>query len=142
VCQCSSILGSLPPPRGLQSCHRRFFLKKHAPGFPEHAFCDVLYFFSDFRGGPGKIFKIWSVCSNDYASKTRIEILCKKTCYLAPIFFLSLICYAIPANIEPRPERQPEQLIKHHVNTYPRSIGLMKCHVKKLSRHRSGYFFI
>jgi len=29
-------------------------------------------------------FKIWSICSNDYASKTRIKILCKKTCCIAP----------------------------------------------------------
>ena len=51
--------------------------KKHAPGFLEHAFCGFCDFWVILRS-PGKIFIIWPICSNDYASKTRIEILCKK----------------------------------------------------------------
>ena len=40
----------------------------------------------------GKMFIMWLICSNDYAGKTCIEILCKKTCCIAPdIFVLSLI---------------------------------------------------
>ena len=30
------------------------------------------------------MFQIWPIWSNDYASKTRIEIMCKKTCCTAP----------------------------------------------------------
>ena len=32
-------------------------------------------------------FKKWAIWSNDYASKTRIKILCKKTCCIAPKHF-------------------------------------------------------
>ena len=55
-----------------------FFHKKHAPGFWK---CILwMLSFSAILGSPGKMFKIWSICSNDYASKTRIEILCVLDC--------------------------------------------------------------
>jgi len=46
---------------------------------------------------------------NDYASKTRIGILCKKMCCAAPHYFLSLISFEILGMIEPWPECQPEE---------------------------------
>jgi len=54
--------------------------KRHVPGFLEHAFCECCGFcyFWEILRSPGKIFIIWPICSNDYASKTRIKILCKK----------------------------------------------------------------
>jgi hypothetical protein len=63
-----------------------FFLKKHAPVFLEHVFCGLCHCLV-ISGSPGQIFQIWPICSNDYASKTRIEILCKKTCSTAPHLF-------------------------------------------------------
>ena len=75
------------PVRLCRSCRRHFFfLEKHTPEFYEHVlcgFCDVLAILES----PGKVFKIWPLCSNDYASKTCIEILCKKTCCIAPHLF-------------------------------------------------------
>ena len=68
---------------------------------------------------------------------------CAKRHAVSPhIFFLSLICYVIPGNVEPWPECQPGELIKYHVKTYPCSIGIIKYHVKKLARRRSGYVLI
>ena len=54
------------------------------------------------------MFTIWPISSHDYASKTRIEILCKKTCPTAPHFFLSLISFEFLGIIEPWPKCQPE----------------------------------
>jgi len=62
--------------------------KKHAPWFLEHVFCGVCDFCTVLRS-PGNCFIIWPICSNDYASKTRIKILCKKTCFMAHICFCS-----------------------------------------------------
>jgi len=59
---------------------------------------------------PGKMFIIWPICSNDYASKTRIEILCKKPVPMPQdVFVLKLISLVIPGMMEPWPECQPEQ---------------------------------
>ena len=54
--------------------------KNHVPGILEHAFCEFCGFcdFWVILRSRGKIFIIWPIWSNDYASKTRIEILCKK----------------------------------------------------------------
>ena len=86
-----TVLGSLPPPRGLCACLRRFgdLRKKHVPGILEHAFCEFCGFcdFWVILRSPGKIFIIWPIWSNDYASKTRIEILCKKMCFVAHSLF-------------------------------------------------------
>ena len=58
---------------------------------------------------PGKIFIIWPICANDYASKTRIKILCKKMCCIAAHLFLSLISFEILGMIEPWLKCQPEE---------------------------------
>ena len=60
-----------------------FFLKQYTPGCYEHAF-HIFYIFKAISGSPGKQIQIWPICSNDDASKTIIEILCKKTCCTAP----------------------------------------------------------
>ena len=112
-----------PPPRGLGSSRRGlFFGKKHAPGSLEHVCCHLLA----ILGPPGKFFKIWSICSNDYASKTRIKIMCKKTCCIAPHLFSQpyLLCNSWKSRTLARME-----LIKYQVKKYPRSIGITKCHV-------------
>ena len=66
-----------------------FFWEKHVPGFLEHVFCGFCDFWAISRS-PGKKIKIWPIWSNDYARKTRIEILCKKTCYNAPYHFFKV----------------------------------------------------
>jgi len=38
---------------------------------------------------PGIFVKIWSIHSNDYASKTRIKIMCDKSCWIAPYVFVA-----------------------------------------------------
>ena len=64
----------------------RRLLKNYAPGFVEHVYCQFSRF-SLISAPPGLFFKKWAIWSNDYASKTRIEILCKKTCCIAPKHF-------------------------------------------------------
>ena len=66
--------------------------KKHAPGILEHAFCEICGFcnFWVMLRSPSKNFIIWPIWSNDNASKTRIELLCKKTCSTAPHLFSKL----------------------------------------------------
>ena len=116
-------------PRSMRLPQAFFFLNKYTPGSYEHVFytfCD----FSAISGSAGESFQIWLICSNDYASKTLIEILCKKTCCTAPICYLCLICRVIPANLEPSPEYQPE----NRINKYARSIGFIKYHVHKYPR--------
>jgi len=54
---------------------------------------------------PWYFFKMLSLCSNVYASKTRIKILWKKTCCIAPMFFLSPMSLVIPGAIEPWPKK-------------------------------------
>ena len=74
-----------------------FSPRKHAPGFLVHV-CYGLCHYLVIVGFPGNNkFKIWSVCSNDHASETRIEIMCKKTyCIAQHVFFvLSLISLLI-----------------------------------------------
>ena len=63
-----------------------FFMEKTHPGFYEHVLCGLCDVFVVLES-PGEVFKILPPCSNDYASKTRIEILCKKTCCIAPHLF-------------------------------------------------------
>ena len=63
--------------------------EKTCPWMLEDVFCG----FCDFKAilrPPGKMFIISPICSNDYAGKTRIAILCKKTCCIAPHFFSKL----------------------------------------------------
>ena len=63
--------------------------KKHALDFMSMYFmCFVI--FKRFQGPLVKNIQIWPICSNDYASKTRIGILCKKTCCIAPHFCFSV----------------------------------------------------
>ena len=81
--------------------------KKARPWILEHVFCWVCDFKVILRS-PGKMFIMGPICSNDNASKTRIEILCKKTCCIAHVFLLSLISYEIPGKLEPWPECQLE----------------------------------
>jgi len=73
-----------------RSCHRRLFFpeKNTHLDFWNMYSCMlwILWFFSDFRVRR-YLFKLWSICSNDYASKMRIEIMCKKMCCIAPQFF-------------------------------------------------------
>ena len=53
----------------------------------------------------------------------RASKFCAKRRALSPeVFSQSLIYEAIPGNMEPWPECQPEQLINIHVNKYSRSI--------------------
>jgi len=62
------------------ACGTSVTSEKTCPWNLEHAFCDfvwTLLVLSDFRA-PGQIFIIWLICTNDYASKACIEILCKK----------------------------------------------------------------
>jgi len=66
-----------------------FFFKKHAPGRLEHVSHGCVQC-SSILGTQHKNIKIWSICSNDYASKTRIETLCKKMCCVAPHRFSQL----------------------------------------------------
>ena len=65
------------------------FWEKHVPGFLEHVFCGFCDFWAISRS-PGKKIKIWPILSNDYARKTRIEIISKKTCYNAPYIFFKV----------------------------------------------------
>jgi len=55
------------------------------------------------------MFIVWLIGSNDYANKTRIEILCKKLVPMPQDVFLKLISLVIPGMMEPWPECQPEQ---------------------------------
>ena len=106
-----------------------FFLKQYTLGFDDHVFyicCDFL----SISGPPGNCFQRLPICSNDYASKTLIKILCKKTCCTAPHLFLSLIYRVVPANIEPSPECQPG----NQINKYQRSVRFIKYHVNKHPR--------
>ena len=48
----------------------------------EHVYCHCCRF-SLIWASPDLFFKKWAIWSNDYASKTRIEILCKKMCCIA-----------------------------------------------------------
>ena len=58
------------------------------------------------------------------------EFCTKIRALLLPIFFLSLLCRVIPANIEPSPECQPE----NQINKYPHAIGLITYHVNTYPR--------
>ena len=60
--------------------------KKTRPGILKHVFC-VFDRFLLISGSPGLFFKKWTIWPNDCASKTRTEILCKKTCSFAPDHF-------------------------------------------------------
>ena len=63
----------------------------------------------------------------------RASKLCAKRRAASPhIFFLSLICYVIPGNIEHLPE-WPEEIIQYHVKQCPRPIGIIKYNVKQTS---------
>jgi len=42
---------------------------------------------------PGSIFNIWSICANAYASKTRIDILCKKPVPMPQDVFCSKLVF-------------------------------------------------
>ena len=63
-----------------------FFSKNTPLEFWSMYLMDFVIFLA-ILGSPGEIFKIWIIWSNDYASKTRIKILCKKTCWIAPHLF-------------------------------------------------------
>ena len=88
LCECSSILGSPSPLCMYPSCLRRFgdLRKKHALDFMSMYVIHVVIF-NGFQGPLAFFLQIWPICSNDYASKTRIGILCKKTCSTAPHLF-------------------------------------------------------
>ena len=62
-----------------------FCLTKHQPGFLEHAFCGVCDFVSDCRAPLAKTHPKYC------PSKTCIEILCKKTCCIAPHVCFSVL---------------------------------------------------
>jgi len=107
VVDCCRFQAHPSPVRLCRSCSE----KKHTPGILEHVFCVFCDFWAILMS-PGKMFILWPICSNDYASKTRIEILCKKTCCVAHnLFVLSLISYVIPGKLEPWPECQLELLL-------------------------------
>ena len=121
LCECSSILGSLPPPRGLCACRRRFYPSENTPlDFMSMHFIDFVIF-NGFQGplvnnpkyGRSAQMTMPARCSSKFCAKRRAVLL--------PIIFLSLICRVIPANIEPSPECQPG----NQINKYPRSIGLI-----------------
>ena len=59
-----------------------FFPKNDAPGIFEHVYCHFSQF-SWIVEPPLFFFEKWAIWSNDYASKTRIEILCTNTCCVA-----------------------------------------------------------
>ena len=91
-CLCVGCDYGVRPParRGLCACRRRCFSSKNMPReFWNMYFVDVMT--SERFQGPlikqTNKRKQHIVCSNDYASKTRIEILYKKTCYNTPIHF-------------------------------------------------------
>jgi hypothetical protein len=64
-----------------------FFSSKNTPlDFWNMYFVDFVIS-ERFQGPLVKKLKRWIICSNDYASKTRIEILYKKTCCIAPNHF-------------------------------------------------------
>ena len=121
----------VPPTTPWSMCLPQAFFPrtKYTLDFMSIHFIHVVIF-TRFQGPLVTKIQIWPICSNDYASKTLIEILCKKTWCTAPICFLSLICRVIPANIEPSPECQPGS----QINKYPRSIGLIQYHVNKYPR--------
>ena len=77
LCVCASV-SQLP--------QALFSWKKHTPDFLSTYFVDFVICVAILES-PGKVYKIWPLCSNDYASKTRIEIVCKKTCCIAPHLF-------------------------------------------------------
>ena len=88
--QKSCILGSpMHPVVYLCACRRRFFSLKKLPWEFGACILWMCSMFIDFRAPAQKI-DIWSICSNDYASKTRIEILRKNMCWIAPHRFSQL----------------------------------------------------
>jgi len=80
----------------------------------EHVFCGCCDFKTILRS-PGQIFTIWPICSNDYASKTHIEILCKQMCCMAPHVFYKLDFLLVPGMIEPWPECQPDTCVRKRI---------------------------
>ena len=143
LCECSSILGSLPPPRGLCACRRRLFSSnKQTLEFMSMYFIDFVIF-KRCQGPLVEFSKYGRSAQMTMPARRSSKFCAKRRAVLLPIFFLSLICRVIPSNIEPSPECQPGNqinkyprstgLIKYHVNKYPRSIGLITCHVNKTS---------
>ena len=63
------------------------FFSKRAPLDVWSMYLVDVVIFIDFRLPWQLNIKIWSICSNDYASKNRIGILCKKMCFAAPHLF-------------------------------------------------------
>ena len=80
-------LGSQSTNRGLCACRRRAcFFKNRSPECPSMYFVKLVICFW-FQGPLVKCYQIWQIWLNDYASKTRTEILYKKTCSVAPNHF-------------------------------------------------------
>ena len=94
--------------------------EKTRPGFFEHVYCQFSRC-SLIWGPPGKIFQIWPIWSNDYASKTRIEILCTMACYKTVNHFFKVWLFKqfldvanLCLNVN----------LSNQINKYSRSIGL------------------
>ena len=126
VCECSLILGSLPPPRGLCACRRRIFspLDVMSMHFIDFVIC------LRFQGPLVFVSKYGRSAQMTMPARRSSKFCAKRGAVLLPIFFLSLICRVIPTNIEPSPECKPG----NQINKYPRSIGLIKCHLNKYPR--------
>ena len=130
LCECSSILGSLPPPRGLCACRRRFFSSTNTPlDFMSMYFIYVVIF-KRFQGPLICFSKYGRSAQMTMPARRSSEFCAKRRAVLLPICFLSLIFRVIPANIEPSPECQPG----NQIHKYPRSIGLIKSHANKYPR--------
>ena len=128
LCECSSILGSLPPPRGLCACRRRFFPSKSTA--LDFMSMYVIYFVivNRFQGPLVFFSKYGRSAQMTMPARHSSKFCAKRRAVLLPIFFLSLMCRVIPENEEPSPECQPG----NQIHTYPRSIGLIKYHVNTI----------
>ena len=109
--------------------------EKTRPGFFEDVSCEFSRFWWIW-GPPGIFFKKWTICPNDYASQTRTEILCKKTC-----------CNA--GGVQSKSNLLSNsgdswtlaRMSTWTINKYSRSIGLIKVHINKTFGTSPWIFF-
>ena len=78
---------SAPARRGPCACRRLLFSSENTPLDFWNMYVVDFVISERFQGPLVNKIKIWIICSNDYARKTRIEILYKKTCCIAPNHF-------------------------------------------------------
>ena len=103
----------VPPTTPWSMCLPQAFfpLKKYTPGFYEHVFYICCINLAISRS-PCIFSKYGRSAQMTMPARRSSKFCAKRRAALLPIFFLSLICRVIPANIEPSPECQPGYQIK------------------------------